>query len=225
MPGITPIFPITTIPDIALWLTATPIWICSSLQFKSHSHGKREGEESLLTRVVSRCAASVSLSAVGVSSDDQSGRGWVEKDIGREGRGRKTKRERGEKRFNLCLDNAALSRQIIIHEPIYIIPCTGALSYHSHALKYHFLPAFPTRPFPRCIKRGAYVYAIDKRNCGSPHRSNAPARDAWQCIVKLSLMCDARRHFRYAQVWRYANLRMLRWKNWDTIFFRRRRIV
>lgn len=30
---------------------------------------------------------------------------------------------RGEKRFNLCLDNAALSRQIIIHEPTYIIPC------------------------------------------------------------------------------------------------------
>jgi len=36
----------------------------------------------------------VSLSAVGVSSDDQSGRGWVEKDIEREGRGRKTERER-----------------------------------------------------------------------------------------------------------------------------------
>lgn len=101
-------------------------------------HEKREGEESLLARV-SRCAASVSLSAMGVSSDDQSGRGWVEKDIGRERRGRET--ERGEKRFNLCLDNAALSRQIIIHEPIYIIPCTGALSYHSHALKYQSLPA------------------------------------------------------------------------------------
>lgn len=105
---------------------------------------KREGEESLLARVVSRCAASVSLSAVGVSSDDQSGRGWVEKDIGREGRGRET--ERGEKRFNLCLDNAALSRQIIIHEPIYIIPCTGALSYHSHALKYQSLFASPSLP-------------------------------------------------------------------------------
>lgn len=140
--------------------------------------GKREGEESLLARVVSRCAASVSLSTVGVSSDDQSGRGWVEKDIRREGRGRET--ERGEKRFNLCLDNAALSRQIIIHEPIYIIPCTGALSYHSHALKYQSFPASTSHPppFPRCIERGAYVYAIDKRNCGSPDRSNAPARDA-----------------------------------------------
>lgn len=94
--------------------------------------GKREGEESLLARVVSRCAASVSLSAVGVSSDDQSGRGWVEKDIGREGRGRET--ERGEKRFNLCLDNAALSRQIIIHEPIYIIPRVPA---HYHIIATH----------------------------------------------------------------------------------------
>jgi len=55
-------------------------------------HEKREGEESLLARV-SRCAASVSLSAMGVSSDDQSGRGWVEKDIGRERRGRETERE------------------------------------------------------------------------------------------------------------------------------------
>lgn len=54
---------------------------------------KREGEEDLLARVVSRCAASVSLSAVGVSSDDQSGRGWVEKDIGRERRGRERERE------------------------------------------------------------------------------------------------------------------------------------
>lgn len=69
---------------------------------------ERRRKESLLARVASRCAASVSLSAVGVSSDEQSGRGWVEKDIGREGRGRET--ERGEKRFNLCLDNAALSR-------------------------------------------------------------------------------------------------------------------
>lgn len=135
-----------------------------------------EREKEKKVSLVSRCAASVSLSAVGVSSDDQSGRGWVEKDIGREGRGRET--ERGEKRFNLCLDNAALSRQIIIHEPIYIIPCTGALSYHSHALKYQSLPACLSLPplHSRCIRRGAYVYAIDKRNCGSPHRSNAPTR-------------------------------------------------
>jgi len=132
----------------------------------------RKGK-SLSRTVRYQSAASVSLSAMGVSSDDRSGRGWVENDIGREGRDGK-KRER-EKRFNLCLDNAALSRQIIIHEPIYIIPYIGALSYHSRALKYRSLSdaLFLSPGPPRCVERGAYIYAIGKRNCGSSHRLNA----------------------------------------------------
>lgn len=44
--------------------------------------------KSLSYSIVPKCAASVSLSAIGVSSDDQSGRGWVENDIEREERER-----------------------------------------------------------------------------------------------------------------------------------------
>ena len=89
----------STIPDLEyleyLWLTLSENVCCSKYYLKD-IHVllcEKRGEESLFARVVSRCAASVSLSAVGVSSDDQSGRGWVEKNIGREGRGRKTERE------------------------------------------------------------------------------------------------------------------------------------
>lgn len=129
------------------------------------------------------CVASVSLSAMGVSSDDQSGRGWVENDIGREGRWRKR-----EARFNLCLDNAALSRQIIIHEPIYIIPCTGALSYHSCALKYRSLSS--PLSLPLVVSKEAPMFMRSaKRYCGSSHRLNASTMP--DCFAKY--LSDARR--------------------------------
>jgi len=140
----------------------------------------------------------------------------VENDTGGEGRRgerereREREREKEEKRFNLCPDNAALFRQIIIHEPIYIIPCTGALSYHSCALKYRFLclppPRPPARPPPppphpfsypaRCILQRGYsacVYAIDKRNCD-------PAASPIDASLEVLDILDARRtYFRYVQ--------------------------
>jgi len=181
-------------------VTSSRTFVCCNKYYLKNIHVllcEKRGEENLFTHVVSRCAASVSLSAVGVSSDDQSGRGWVEKNIGREGRGRKT--ERGEKRFNLCLDNAALSRQIIIHEPIYIIPCTGTLSYHSHALKYQFLSTSLSHPPLLSLYQERRLCLCDWQK--KLRVASSIERPGTRCegFAKLPLMCDARQHFRYAQ--------------------------
>jgi len=56
---------------------------------------ERERERERESGVERAYAASVSLSAVGVSSDHQSGRGWVENDTGGEGR-RRERRKRSD---------------------------------------------------------------------------------------------------------------------------------
>ena len=85
-------------------------------------------------------------------------------------------RRRG-RRFNLCPDNVALSRQIIIHERTCIILWLAcrALSYHRRGIKVPVPLRFA--PSPRGINaRGACAYAARKADiafAGSFRRLNA----------------------------------------------------
>lgn len=173
------------------------MWPLKWLLAYAYIRKEKSVKESFFPTVWYQSVQQVSLSAMGVSFDDLSGRGWVENDIGREGRWKKRERERDAIQF-MSRHNAALSRQIIIHEPIYIIPYTGALSYHSRALKYRSLSdgSLPLSRTPS-LQRKRRLCLCDRQK-ELRVVSSIESMPSIDCSAK-SLMHYSRRHFRYAQ--------------------------
>lgn len=98
-----------------------------------------------------------------------------------------------------------------IHNPA----CTGALSYHSHALKYQVPPCLP--PLPLVVSEAPMFMRSTKEIAGRLI-DRTPRRREMRGFHKVIFDVRSAPTLPVRPAWRYAKFRVLHLKNWDTIF-------